>query len=115
MSFSKLMADRMIIDIHGLILSIRYAIDLLNSKHQTSGEEIIKEVKKDLSIIEKDSTIADSLDSYYDFSFDQQYQSLNQIVENIENGNFSKANHLLDILSNHAEGKLDEHFAERIR
>jgi hypothetical protein len=117
MSYSKVMADRMMLDIKALIIALQYAIF---SSHENGdeleneGKKVLKAAKKDIDTIEKDYIMADSLVTYYNYSIHEQCIKFRQVIDYIESGSFKDANTILDELNKEAEEKLSEHLRERV-
>lgn len=117
MSSSKVLADRTMLDIRAIILSLRYAANALeNGKGvmKNQGKEILEVVTKDIQSVEEDHIMADSLDTYYSFSIDEQSALLHSVVDNIEKGFFEDARKTLETLVLRAEEKLNEHLRESV-
>ena len=117
MSSSKILADRMMLDVNGLILSLRYILSAVQSDDidiSHYGEGVLKVAIEDIDNIEKDHFMADNLNTYYDFSIDKYYKLFDDIVAKIKSKAYSGANNMLDDLSTQAEEKLSEHLRESV-
>lgn len=117
MSSSKVLADRTMLDMQAIILSLRYATSALENGKGVmlnQGKEILEVVKKDIQSVGEDHIMADSLDIYYSFSIDEQSALFRSVVDNIETGFFEDARKTLDTLAVRAEEKLSEHLPENV-
>lgn len=117
MSSSKVMADRMMLDIKALMLSLEYVIRALQDGERdirNQGEQVLEAVRSDIESVKEDHIMADSLSTYYDYAISEQYDKFNHVINKIENGFFKDALAILDDLNKKVEEKLSEHLRERV-
>lgn len=117
MSSSKVMADRMMLDIKALLLSLEYATYALqdsNKEMENRGSQTLEAARNDIQNVTEDYLMAVSLSNYYDYAMMEQCDKFNQVVEKIERGSFEEARVLLGDLKKQAEEKLSEHLRERV-
>jgi len=111
------MADRMILDVKALILSLQYAFFALQESKEevkNQGRQVLEAAKEDIERVEKDHFMGDSLVTYYDYNMNEQCATFRQVIDKIENSSFKDAHAILESLNKQVEEKLGEHLRERI-
>lgn len=117
MSSSKVMADRMILDVKALILSLQYALFALQKSKEeikNQGRQVLEAAKEDIDRVEKDHIMGDSLVTYYGYNMNEQCATFRQVIDKIENSSFRDAHAILESVNKQVEEKLSEHLRERI-
>ena len=117
MSLSKIMADRMMLDIRALLLSLEFTNFALQKKERDlkyKGKQVLEAAKEDIQNFAEDSIMADNLSTYYGYSIDKERVKFTEVVEKIENGLFDNARSMIDDLNKQIEEKLSENPRERV-
>ena len=115
MEISKMMADRMILDLRSNVLALVDAALSLqheDEKIREHGKKVLEKVTKNIEIMLKEYHMIESYNKYY--NLDVKPEKLKQSLDNINEGEFEQALNMLNKLNVILKRGLSERFSKGI-
>jgi len=109
MGHSRLVADRMLLDLKALVLSLKFLQLAIKNKRSDDADALIASIKKDINKINRAPNLIESFEIIY-HSYDA-IKAISDILELIEQKNLNEASKKIDALSNKLGAESRESFA----
>jgi len=109
MGYSRIMADKILLDLKGLILSLMFAKEAFRREDSETEQFILQKVKDGLQEINEETHLLGSFEAIY--HSDVTPKSIEEIVNLLEEGEIEEATKKLNRLNTKLSGEFNEKFS----